>query len=227
VAGFGTIAGAIMCQRVFFVKGMIGRDYILKRGRCRNNSAESDEQVSSIHNSSLISLVSGGLDLFNCHDTSAGDFFILLCALRAADADGANDVFTVLDWHSALQGSEIRRESGHGETAFVDEGFEIGGGLFEEDRGFRFADGDLRTSQKSAVETNEINQVTAVIDHSYGASGGSIGFCIGHRGLGCFARSFEGQSVFRRNVLSPERSGSEQKEAAQEFNNGLFHIGYI
>ncbi len=83
-----------------------------------------------------------------------GQLFILRRAHGTAHA--ADNLAVESNGDASLQRSEEGiRKSSHGRAAFVDDVFEDLRGLLEENGGARFADGDVGTGGKSAVEALE------------------------------------------------------------------------
>ena len=72
------------------------------------------------------------------HSHRLRDFFVLRGAFGAADPYRADDLIAMLDRDPGLQRGKIRRQSGHCDSAFVDDVFEVFGGFLEQCRGFAF-----------------------------------------------------------------------------------------
>ena len=117
-------------------------------------------------------------------------FFVLLRTRRAANAHSADDLPADADRNAALKRSKAIKGHHRG-TALVYDVFKNLGRLLKEKSSARFADRNIRSRGKRAVDPLECHEVAAVIDDGNHASR-LLAICFGNRGSNNLARALHG-----------------------------------
>ncbi len=121
------------------------------------------------------------------HRVCAGEreFFVLVCACRAAHTDSADDLSVDNDRDSADQRSEsIHR--GHGCAAFVDQFLKEPCWFLEKNRSARLANRDGCSHRERPIEAFKRHQVAALVNDCNHSTRSIIFLRVVHSGSDCF-----------------------------------------
>src|SRR5688572_31995501 len=138
--------------------------------------------------------------------SSNGEFFILLGAGGATDANRTDNLPIDADRNAALQRREII-EGTHSDSPLVDRVFEELRRPPEQDCSPRLADRNVGAGGKGVIQPFEGKEIASFVDHCDRSSGRVLVFSLGDGGRNHFFRAVQSQPFFLNGL---RRSGRRE-----------------